>query len=247
MRHYLATTFGGAILAVGMMAGAEAAPITFFGENVTPAATVSGDPVTARANFLATLSGGVGTEDFESLSGSTPLALNFPGSTGGITATLTGSAVVQSSPNAGRFATSGSRYLQTSAGGNFGVAFSSAISAFGFYATDLGDFGNQLILRLTDTDGIVTSLAVPHIVGSGGNPDGTLVFFGFIDLTTAYTSIAFDNQPGGVDVFGFDDMTIGDRRQIVNPPSEIPLPAAGWFMVAGLGGLAALRRRRKAV
>lgn len=30
------------------------------------------------------------------------------------------------------------------------------------------------------------------------------------------------------------------------PPPPVPLPAAGWLMIAGLGGLAALRRRRKA-
>jgi hypothetical protein len=28
------------------------------------------------------------------------------------------------------------------------------------------------------------------------------------------------------------------------PPSEVPLPAAGWLMLAGIGGLAALRRRK---
>jgi hypothetical protein len=30
----------------------------------------------------------------------------------------------------------------------------------------------------------------------------------------------------------------------VPPPSEVPLPAAGWLMLAGIGGLAALRRRK---
>ncbi|WP_245298721.1 VPLPA-CTERM sorting domain-containing protein [Pseudotabrizicola sediminis] len=30
------------------------------------------------------------------------------------------------------------------------------------------------------------------------------------------------------------------------PPPTIPLPAAGWLMIAGLGGLAALRRRKRA-
>lgn len=29
------------------------------------------------------------------------------------------------------------------------------------------------------------------------------------------------------------------------PPPPVPLPAAGWMLIAGLGGLAALRRRRK--
>lgn len=29
------------------------------------------------------------------------------------------------------------------------------------------------------------------------------------------------------------------------PPPPVPLPAAGWMLLAGLGGLAALRRRRK--
>lgn len=29
------------------------------------------------------------------------------------------------------------------------------------------------------------------------------------------------------------------------PPAPVPLPAAGWVMMAGLGGLAALRRRRR--
>ncbi|MFN3847725.1 MAG: VPLPA-CTERM sorting domain-containing protein, partial [Paracoccaceae bacterium] len=30
------------------------------------------------------------------------------------------------------------------------------------------------------------------------------------------------------------------------PPPPVPLPAAGWLMLAGLGGLAAMRRRKRA-
>lgn len=48
-----------------------AAPQPFFGENQLPSGTVSGDPATARANFLAALSGGVGTEDFEAITSGT--------------------------------------------------------------------------------------------------------------------------------------------------------------------------------
>lgn len=37
-----------------------------------------------------------------------------------------------------------------------------------------------------------------------------------------------------------------DPTDPVDPPSTVPLPAAGWLLIAGLGGLSALRRRRKA-
>jgi hypothetical protein len=30
------------------------------------------------------------------------------------------------------------------------------------------------------------------------------------------------------------------------PPNVVPLPAAGWMLLAGLGGIAAMKRRRKA-
>jgi hypothetical protein len=32
----------------------------------------------------------------------------------------------------------------------------------------------------------------------------------------------------------------------VNGPSVVPLPAAGWMLLAGLGGIAMMRRRAKA-
>ncbi|MFN6979155.1 MAG: PEP-CTERM sorting domain-containing protein [Gemmobacter sp.] len=235
-------TFLAAAVALSVSGGALfAAPITFFGENLTPGNMVVGDPVTERNDFLATLAGGIGTETFEATS--LP-DISFPGSTGSITATLNGAASIVGSPGAGRFATSGSRYVQTAAGGDFSITFSSAIAAFGFYGTDIGDFGNGLILQLTKSGGSTVDLAVGNTVGSGGSTNGSLLFFGFIDLNETYTSIAFLNQPGGVDIFGFDDMTIGDRRQIVNPP-VVPLPAALPLSLAALGLLGALKMRRR--
>lgn len=247
MRKMLLTVAATALL---LPAGVSAAPITFFGEDLSPGGTVpaGGNAENARNAFLATLAGGVGTEDFEGIAvgTTTPFGVNFPGSTGSITATIgsgASSATVLGAPSAGRFNTTsgGSNFLETDAGGDFVISFSSGVSAFGFYGTDIGDFGNELVL--TASNGTTETLEVGNTVGSGGSTSGSLLFFGFIDTLNEYTSVAFANDPGGVDIFGFDDLTIGDAEQIINPPSEVPLPAPMALLLSGLAGLAFLRRR----
>ncbi|MEM6760938.1 MAG: VPLPA-CTERM sorting domain-containing protein [Pseudomonadota bacterium] len=223
---------------------ATAAPFVFFGENLTPGGTVAGDPLAARNSFLGALSAGVGTEDFEGFTNGagTPLNLTFPGSTGSITATLSGSGTdIEAGPGSGRFATSGSQFVETPGGGDFVIDFSSAISAFGFYGTDLGDINNDLVITLRNA---VTMAETDFTLDVMGSPNGSLIFWGFTDITETYDQIVFNNTPGSGDVFGFDDMTIGDVTQIVNPPS-IPLPATAWLLLAGVGGLGLMRRRRK--
>lgn len=225
------------LLGAALMTGAttaSAAFTTYFGENLTPASTVTGDPVTARANFLSALSGGVGNEDFEGESGSGPLSLSFPGSTGSITATLAGSGNIQSSPGAGRFATSGTNYWEST--GVFTISFSSAISAFGFYATDIGDFNGQV--TLTTAGGLAQVINIGNTLNG---PNGSLLFYGFTDTTNAYTSIAFGNTNAGTDFFGFDDMVIGDLGQII----AVPEPGMLGLMAIGLLGAGFASKRRK--
>src|SRR5687768_8926972 len=97
------------------VAPSMAAPITFFGEDLglgeaTPLPAFP-NALAARTDFLSNLSGGVGTENFESFANGAdePLAISFPGSTGSITATLNGNGSVNNvtpgtTNGAGRYA-----------------------------------------------------------------------------------------------------------------------------------------------
>lgn len=213
---------------------AVAAPQIFFGENLTPGGAVSGDPVTARNDFLGNLSG-VGTEDFEgfTLGSSEPLSLGFPGSSGSISATLSGGDATIDNGGSGRYATSGSQYVETEGGGDFSINFSDPVAAFGFFGTDVGDFGGELLLELTSGAGS-SDISVGNTVNA---PDSSLLFFGVIDQSNPFTSIAFENTSGS-DFFGFDDMTVGDVGQ-VEPPAEVPVASSVTLFGGGLIGMLA--------
>jgi hypothetical protein len=224
---------------------AFAVPVVFFGENLNPGGAVSGAPLTAHDAFLASLIG-VGTETFEGQAGQeAPLNLTFPGSSGNITATLAGQGGVCDTASTvvggigcngfGRFPTSGNSWFHTTAPG-FSVSFSSAISAFGFYGTDIGDFSGQL--TATTAGGDIVNFVVPHTVDA---PNGSLVFWGFIDADTSYTSITF-GASNGTDVFGFDDLIIGDQKQVVPTPEPMTLSLLGLGLVA-IAGLRSWRNR----
>lgn len=231
----------------------HAAPTVFFGENQVPdpAYTVSGAPLAARTSFLSHLVG-VGTETFENrdVNSTEPLAILFPGSGGNITATITGDGVVAatSDPQAddsGRYNTTGATGATPSSGrwwdtsSTFTIDFSSAISAFGFYGTDMGDFNGQVTVALWD--GIEGHAPTELIIDSTINSsNGSLLFWGFYDTAKAYTRISFGNTNAYTDYFGFDDMVVGDLGQI----KRVPEPATLMLTSLGLLGLAATRRKQ---
>ena len=234
--------FAFSLLAIGLSLQATAAnaiTLTFFGEDGSPGGTVppAGNAATARQDFLDALAAGVSTEDFESFAfGSTaPLALSFTGGIGTIDATLTGAGDIDDG-GAGRFPTSGSNLWDVT--GSFSITFGTPVAAFGFFGTDVGDFEGSLTVQTSD--GVTTTdYVVPHTIDVSS---GALLFFGIIDTDNPFTSVVFGNTEAGVDIFGFDDLTVGDVSQV--QVSAIPLPPAMLLFLSALGALGLIGRRR---
>lgn len=229
---------------------ATAAPITFFGEDLgggegtVLAATPNADA--AQASFLAGLIS-PGVETFETRSGGAPLAISFAN---GITATLAGSGSVTALANGvtngvGRYGVTGDggtdeRYWESGGGANaFTLTFSAPVSAFGFYGIDIGDFNGQV--TATTAGGLNQVFNVGNSTNIQG---GSVLFWGVIDPSASFTSIAFGNTGSGSDFFAFDDFTIGSPEQIIDPGTPIPEPTT--MMLVGGGLVAAALRRRRA-
>jgi hypothetical protein len=228
-----------------MASGASAAPIIFFGEdlgggeNVVLAATPNAN--NAQNAFLAGLIN-PGVETFESLAGGGPLAVNFAN---GVTATIAGSGSVTSLADGttngfGRYGVTGDgdadeRYWDSGGGANaFTLTFSAPVSAFGFFGIDIGDFDGQV--TATTAGGLNQVFNVGNSTNTRG---GSVLFWGVIDPTNSFTSVTFGNTGSGVDVFAFDDFTIGTPEQI-RPP--VPEPAT--LLLFGVGAAAVGLRRR---
>lgn len=235
---------------VAMSFAAQAAPVTFFGEDLNPGGdshTLSSFPnSTAARNSLFTNLVGVGTETFDGFSVGTvsPTAVfNVPSGT--VHATLNGGTIATGNDGAGRYPISSPNYLFAGTS-SFTVNFDTPIAAFGFFGTDIGDFGGKLSLTLTDATNHVSVLAVPNLLGNcGGTPcsdptSGSVLYYGFFDTGDTYKSIAFTNN-SSVDNFGFDNFSVGTLAQVV--PS-VPEPASMILLASGLAGLALTRRRR---
>jgi hypothetical protein len=217
-------------LLVGTAGRAEASVTTFFGQDLQPnpnnpvVLTVRPNADGASSQFQAQLSG-VTTETFESFATNTPapLTLHF----GPDTATLTGAGTVVLNTSigisVGRFAISGTQYVETTQG--FNVSFSSPQAAFGFCATDVGDIGGQLVLTLAN--GAHQTFTVPG--ATGNNANGSVLFFGLIGSAAAdqFTAVSFSNTNPNNDFFGFDNMTIGRLSQVTAAPEPSTLISGG--------------------
>jgi hypothetical protein len=111
----------------------------------------------------------------------------------------------------GAYPTEGNRFLFQFNNPSFTLNFDSAIVAFGFMGTDIGDGGASLLLTFQRADGTTQNILVPNsrtAPGSWPNISGSALFFGIIDRDHPFTSITFTNPNNPLDGFGFDEMMI---------------------------------------
>lgn len=220
------------LAAAGMTLNANAVVLQFFGEDDAFGSLPVPNSAAAEASFLSNLTG-VGTENFDSapLGSANGFVSNF---TGAGTATFTGDTEIISGSGAGRFPISGLQYMEGSAN-NFNISFSTAIAAFGFYATDVGDFQGILTLTYASSPATVIDISQQYPT------DGNAFFFGYINTDNPFTGVTFSNSSAGADFFGFDKMTIGSVEQVT--PS---VPDAGTtvaLLAIAFSGMIGLRKK----
>ena len=138
-------------------------------------------------------------------------------------------------------------FASTTAVGN-AIAFGSAqFAANGFdglkQVIDISGDGEQNAgIDTSDARDAALASGIDRINGIAIGPAALLTFYE-------------DNVIGGTDSFALQAANFADfetaitrklKAEITGGPPTIPLPAAGWMMIAAIGGLAALRRRKAA-
>ncbi|MFN3846459.1 MAG: VPLPA-CTERM sorting domain-containing protein [Paracoccaceae bacterium] len=213
--------------------------------------------------------------NFEGLSGNTAAALNFTDVDTGLMLAVTPHNFADIS-TIGANATITANYPEVAIGINnngIGVCEPNTGAAANCKGSDELDGGGSVdkgVRSTTDNelllfafDRIVSSITV--IWSNNDTNDRISLFEGAaLTLTNIFNAIAPSDSSqalaitGPLDVFGLGvqgdsdqvriaGLRVSFERDVPPPPlPPVPLPAAGWMMLAGLGGLAAMRRRKRA-
>ena len=209
---------GAALIAAAFSGAASAAPVTYIGADNNATSVASLVNAGAAAASFAAATGALSTITFES---ALPAGVTISG--GSVTSNSGCGAVCGFNTTTG-----GSNFLLLS-GGTTTFSFASGISAFGFYVTGLqSDLVPQQ--TVTFTDGSSQSINFPTSIGGGG------AFIGFTDLGKSISSISINVTN---DIVAIDDVKFGTMTAAVPEPSTYAL------MLAGLGIMGFLARRKK--
>ncbi len=82
------------------------------------------------------------------------------------------------------------------------------------------------------------------LLGQVVNEGTGIEFLGLVSETADIAGVLLNLVGPERAGYVIDNLRFGKRGDIVVDP--VPLPAAGWMLIAGLGGMAAMRRRKKA-
>ena len=193
----------------------------------------------AEQEFLDLLDNTVGTENFENVNWTTgsDLKLSFPGAGEAI---LGGNGEIYNINDAGKklsvrralergqFPSSEMQYWHTKATPNqnstFKINFNEDISAFGFYAYDIGDWGAELSIKLYSDNQLVGTIQDLHDVQTDGSTTGSAIYVGIVGEAIngeyqTFDRVEFTTTGEGIvnsksDSFSFDDMTIAKANQL---------------------------------
>ncbi|MGB3536256.1 MAG: PEP-CTERM sorting domain-containing protein [Microcoleaceae cyanobacterium] len=239
------TTLMGSTLVflTALSTSAPAVAQVFFGETL-PDDTVD-EAAQVEADFLSNFDNAfvVDFEDFpvgEQASVDNPIILDF----GYSTATLTGGGAVRDAEFNGLNAVSGEKYWSLTFAeevqDTYSIAFSEAQAAFGFYASDMGDAGNNDFgLKISFTDDTTETIDIPH-----GGTNAAQLYFGYLNTEKQFTSVEFlADGPIERDGFGLDDVTIVTPDRVITASTPEPATILGLFLVGALG-IGAKRQRK---
>ncbi|MEE9329365.1 MAG: hypothetical protein V3V30_04440 [Parvularculaceae bacterium] len=117
-------------------------------------------------------------------------------------------------------------------------AYAEAVFGFGYYDTDLtGTEISRVTVNFADASQQVFEF------GLNGNPNFTETFFGMLGDTTPIISLVIaGRRDGGAGTFSAFSI---DNLFVVSSASAVPLPAAAWFMGAGIAGYITSKRKKK--
>jgi hypothetical protein len=239
----------GCFTAVLLTAGvAQAMPVTFFGEDVGPGSQedhlrgAATNAHSARGLFQTAVPGST-TQTLDGLSDGASGPINF--SFGSIGATLSGGGLIVSLPgtstdNQGGFPISNDNLWQVE-GTDFRIKLDKKVTAFGFYAIDLGDAAGTLSINLDGAPG--PAIAHSTTLDTSKGTSGSVFFFGLTN-DVPFDTIDFiygQGQGGVVDRFNFDNFMAGPEADLAATPEPGTLLLLG-STLAGVG-MAAKRRR----